>query len=160
MYLVCLDLECMFCQDLIVEFGFFSLLKFYEIVQQLGGGYYDYFWWCVMFDDLVGKIFYVIVYKFWDWVIGIGVYVDDIEVVFWENMIWFVGIVVGLIGLFGGVCYFFIVFIIWLLVCMVYDVEGLVVGDIDIVFFGVDWKDEIGMVVCFIVVFWDQIFEQ
>ena len=50
-----------------------------KVVNEKGSGYVDYQWPKPGFDKPQNKISYVAYFKPWDWIIGTGVYVDDIE---------------------------------------------------------------------------------
>ncbi|MCP4161741.1 MAG: response regulator [Deltaproteobacteria bacterium] len=58
------------------------LLAFADVCREKGQGYVDYLWPKPAKDGLTAdqpKISYVALYKKWNWVIGTGVYIDDIE---------------------------------------------------------------------------------
>ncbi len=50
-----------------------------KVVKASGEGYVDYQWAKPNFEKPQNKISYVLYFKEWDWIIGTGVYVDDIE---------------------------------------------------------------------------------
>ncbi|MDR3441252.1 cache domain-containing protein [Telmatospirillum sp.] len=54
---------------------------------QQGGGYVKYFWNRDANRSASPKISYVIPYKNWNWCVGTGIYVDDIDSVFFDNAI-------------------------------------------------------------------------
>jgi methyl-accepting chemotaxis protein len=53
-------------------------VEFVRVVQQDGAGFVDYMWPKPGFDQPVEKTSYVVLFKPWGWVIGTGVYDDDI----------------------------------------------------------------------------------
>ncbi len=53
--------------------------EFVKVVRAEGAGYVDYMWPKPGFDKPVPKISYVKGYAPWGWVIGSGVYIDDVE---------------------------------------------------------------------------------
>ena len=59
---------------------------FANIVKKDGAGFVDYFWAKPGFDQPVPKISYVKGYKPWGWVVGSGIYVDDVEAKFLSSM--------------------------------------------------------------------------
>ncbi|MEL6214556.1 MAG: cache domain-containing protein, partial [Pseudomonadota bacterium] len=48
-----------------------------------GGGFVKYFWPKPGFEEPVAKTTYAMQYEPWGWVIGSGVYTDDVEAAFW-----------------------------------------------------------------------------
>lgn len=59
--------------------GKYVFREFVDIAKQKGGGVVEYMWPKPGFDKPVGKIAYVGLFKKWGWVIGSGVYIDDID---------------------------------------------------------------------------------
>ncbi|WP_430461289.1 methyl-accepting chemotaxis protein [Thalassolituus sp. LLYu03] len=49
------------------------------------GGFLNYLWPKLGSDKPVGKISFVKYFKPWDWVIGTGVYTDDVSAAFWDS---------------------------------------------------------------------------
>ncbi|RAI36451.1 methyl-accepting chemotaxis protein [Rhodoplanes serenus] len=56
-----------------------------EVVKQKGEGFVDYLWPKAGSDKPQPKITYVIGFKPWGWVIGTGVYVDDLDAQVWTS---------------------------------------------------------------------------
>jgi len=54
-------------------------MEMVQVVNAKGGGYVDYQWAKPGFDKPQNKISYVAYFKDWNWIVGTGVYVDDIE---------------------------------------------------------------------------------
>ena len=54
-------------------------MAFVETCKKEGGGFVDYFWPKPGFDQPVAKISYVKLFPQWDWIIGNGLYIDDVE---------------------------------------------------------------------------------
>ncbi|MBF0467717.1 MAG: methyl-accepting chemotaxis protein [Desulfamplus sp.] len=50
-----------------------------RVCKESGGGFVDYMWPKPGLDNPVGKISYVHLFKEWGWVVGTGVYIDDIQ---------------------------------------------------------------------------------
>ncbi|OOZ38705.1 hypothetical protein BOW53_14365 [Solemya pervernicosa gill symbiont] len=61
-------------------------VAFVDKVRSDGGGFVDYLWPKPGFDQPVEKVSYVKGFEPWGWVIGSGVYIDDIDAVFWANV--------------------------------------------------------------------------
>ena len=64
-----------------------GVLLFVEMVDRAdgGGGFVPYQWARPDSDVPVDKISYVAPFDPWGWIIGTGIYVDDVDVVFWNN---------------------------------------------------------------------------
>ena len=65
-------------------------VEFVNTVKANGAGYVDYMWPKPGSDKPVGKLSYVQGFAPWGWVIGSGIYVDDVEAKFWEE-VWGLG---------------------------------------------------------------------
>lgn len=63
-----------------------------ETVEKNGEGFVDYLWPKPGFDDPVPKISYVKGFAPWDWIIGSGIYIDDVDAVFHEYLLRSLGI--------------------------------------------------------------------
>ena len=59
--------------------------SFVDTVRAKGKGNEGYLWPKPGFDDPVEKVSYVAGFKPWGWVIGTGIYIDDVEAAFWET---------------------------------------------------------------------------
>lgn len=59
--------------------------SFVDIVKAKGAGNESYLWPKPGFEEPVEKISYVEGFKPWGWVIGTGIYVDDVKTEFWSN---------------------------------------------------------------------------
>lgn len=64
--------------------------------QQPAGGFVDYVWPKPGAADPQPKLSFVKKFEPWDWIIGSGIYVDDISAVFMTHLYQFAGIVLGL----------------------------------------------------------------
>ena len=70
-----------------------------------GGGFVDYQWSKPGHEEPVDKISFVAPFEPWGWIIGTGIYIDDIDSLFWQSA-WIVGgIALGIILVMGGVAY-------------------------------------------------------
>ncbi|MBF0284194.1 MAG: cache domain-containing protein [Magnetococcales bacterium] len=65
--------------------GKFLFIEFVKTVKEKGGGFVDYLWPMPGRDKPVPKISYVKGFEPWGWVIGSGIYVDEVERIFWEK---------------------------------------------------------------------------
>ncbi len=59
-----------------------------EVVKKSGAGIVSYMWPKPGFTDLVPKISYVKGFTPWGWVIGSGIYIDDVDAIFWNSTKW------------------------------------------------------------------------
>ena len=62
---------------------------FVDVVKKQGAGFYGYLWPKPGFDQPVGKISYVKGFAPWGWIIGTGIYLDDVDAVFRQNAMTF-----------------------------------------------------------------------
>ncbi|AXS39202.1 cache domain-containing protein [Breoghania sp. L-A4] len=60
--------------------------EFVAIVKANGSGLVDYYWPKAGSDVPVAKISYVEGFQPWQWIVGTGVYVDDLEAIFWNQV--------------------------------------------------------------------------
>ncbi len=58
-------------------------MAFVEVCQKNGGGFVDYFWPMAGHDQPVAKISYVKLFPQWNWIIGNGLYLADVEAGLW-----------------------------------------------------------------------------
>lgn len=58
--------------------------SFVDTVKAKGRGNEGYLWPKPGFDEPVEKVSYVAGFKPWGWVIGTGIYIDDVEAAFWQ----------------------------------------------------------------------------
>ena len=75
--------------------------QFVDVVKAAGAGYVDYLWPKPGFEEPVRKVSYVKGFAPWGWVIGSGLYVDDIERAFRADVAKTLGLVVVAIALFA-----------------------------------------------------------
>ncbi|MGN7612633.1 cache domain-containing protein [Magnetococcales bacterium HHB-1] len=66
---------------------------FVEMVKARGEGFVDYYWPKPDFDEPVAKVSFVKGFQPWGWIIGAGLYVDDVEAALWQNMLSFMIVV-------------------------------------------------------------------
>jgi methyl-accepting chemotaxis protein len=56
-----------------------------DVTKANGEGFVDYHWAKPGFDEPVAKLSYVKGYKPWGWIIGSGIYLDDVDAVFYQE---------------------------------------------------------------------------
>ena len=74
--------------------------RFVDVVKATGAGYVDYLWPKPGFDEPVRKVSYVKGFAPWGWVIGSGLYVDDIDRAFRADVAKALGLAAFAIALF------------------------------------------------------------
>ncbi|WFU31706.1 cache domain-containing protein [Bradyrhizobium brasilense] len=62
--------------------GNYLFRGFVDLVQKEGGGFYSYLWPKMGFDQPVRKLSYVKGFAPWGWIIGTGIYLDDVDTIF------------------------------------------------------------------------------
>src|SRR5215471_1967419 len=62
---------------------------FVDVVKKQGEGFYSYLWPKPGFDQPVSKISYVKGFAPWGWIIGTGIYLDDVDAVFFKTALTF-----------------------------------------------------------------------
>ena len=77
-------------------------VDFVETVKRSGGGFVSYLWPKPGSDQPVPKISYVKGFAPWGWVIGTGIYVDDVEAIFRHQALVNGGIFLAVVLLIGG----------------------------------------------------------
>ncbi|WP_300296845.1 methyl-accepting chemotaxis protein [Ferrovibrio sp.] len=72
-------------------------VEFVNVVKKNGAGYVDYLWPKPGLDHPVPKISYVKGFAPWGWVVGTGIYIDDVDAIFRTQLITNGGIIVVVI---------------------------------------------------------------
>lgn len=72
--------------------GKFLFVEFVNTVKASGKGFVDYQWPKPGAPEPVGKFSYVEGFAPWGWIVGTGVYVDDLNAMFWREATLYVGI--------------------------------------------------------------------
>ncbi len=62
---------------------------FVDVVKTQGAGFYSYLWPKPGFEQPVAKISYVKGFAPWDWIVGTGIYLDDVDAVFRQDAMTF-----------------------------------------------------------------------
>ncbi len=74
--------------------GLHLFVEFANTVRKNGAGFVSYLWPKPGFNDPVRKISYVKGFTPWGWVIGSGIYIDDIDAIFFNSVKWMFGVIV------------------------------------------------------------------
>jgi methyl-accepting chemotaxis protein len=83
-------------------------VAFNEVANHSGHGYVTYDWpkpkvGAAATDELYAKISYVKKFDGWNWLVGSGIYIDDVDEIFWSHSIWLMSIILGVVALMGFV---------------------------------------------------------
>lgn len=73
--------------------GKYLFVEFVDVVKKDGAGFVAYMWPKPGFSEPVPKISYVKGFAPWGWIIGSGIYIDDIDSIFWNSTKWMMGII-------------------------------------------------------------------
>ena len=76
-------------------------VEFVDTVKRSGAGFVDYMWPKPGSDAPVAKISYVQGFEPWGWVVGSGIYLDDVDAIFWRIVMVQGGILLGIVALVG-----------------------------------------------------------
>jgi len=74
-------------------------IGFVDVVKAQGAGFYSYLWPKPGFEQPVSKISYVKGFAPWGWIIGTGIYLDDVDAVFWQTAKMFALVCLGVFAL-------------------------------------------------------------
>ncbi|MBD1557448.1 methyl-accepting chemotaxis protein [Vibrio sp. S9_S30] len=66
-----------------------------EVKQNNGGGFVNYMWPKPGSDIDIEKMSYVKLHKPWGWIVGSGVYIDDVDALFWDRAQSIIMIIIG-----------------------------------------------------------------
>ncbi|MDO1584665.1 methyl-accepting chemotaxis protein [Rhizobium oryzicola] len=65
--------------------GKFIFVEFAKVVKAQGQGFVDYYWPKPGAQEPVAKYSHIAGFEPWGWVVGTGVYVDDLQALFWQK---------------------------------------------------------------------------
>lgn len=93
-------------------------VAFNEVTYKSGQGYVTYNWpkpkaGGGTTDELYTKLSFVKKFDGWNWLIGSGIYLDDVDSIFWNHAIWLIGIIMAITVLIVGVMMMIIRRITW-----------------------------------------------
>jgi methyl-accepting chemotaxis protein len=82
-------------------------VAFNEVANKSGQGYVTYNWpkpkaGGGTTEELYTKLSFVKKFDGWNWLVGSGIYLDDVEAIFWNHAIWLIGIIIAITALVGG----------------------------------------------------------
>ncbi|TAL27131.1 MAG: hypothetical protein EPN94_02050 [Nitrospirae bacterium] len=76
-------------------------VEFVDTVKKQDAGFVSYLWPKPGIKNPVRKVSFVKGFKPWGWVVGSGIYLDDVDALFWKNIRDDIIILVALLGVFG-----------------------------------------------------------
>lgn len=68
--------------------GKFIFVEFANTVKKSGQGFVDYYWPKPGAAEPVLKYSHVVGFEAWGWIVGTGVYADDLAALYWQNALW------------------------------------------------------------------------
>jgi methyl-accepting chemotaxis protein len=119
-------------------------IEFADIVKKSGSGFVEYQWPKPGKDAPQPKLSFVAGFEPWSWVIGTGVYIDDLEAQLWERAKAVIFAVLVVIGILGAITLVIARKISAALVAMTSSVTRLGQGDFEIELPGLNRRDELG----------------
>ena len=119
-------------------------VEFAELVKRKGSGYVDYQWPKPGKDTPQPKLSYVTGFEPWGWVIGTGIYIDDLQAEVWESTKSIILAALIVIVLLGAVTLMMARRISSALVAMTRSVSALGDGNFGVKLPGIDRRDELG----------------
>ncbi len=119
-------------------------VEFVKVVKSKGSGFVDYQWPKPGKDAPQPKLSYVTGFEPWGWVIGTGVYIDDLQAQLWESARNVIIAALIVIGLLGTVTLIIARKMSSALVAMTLSVTKLGEGDFGIELPGLNRRDELG----------------
>ncbi|WP_414645968.1 cache domain-containing protein [Bradyrhizobium sp. 26S5] len=120
------------------------LVEFAEIVKRKGEGFVDYQWPKPGLDAPQPKLSFVAGFQPWNWVIGTGVYVDDLQAQVWARAQSIIMIAAAVVVSVGLVTLLLARRVSKALVTMTGALDRLSGGDFDMKLPGLDRHDELG----------------
>ncbi len=133
--------------------GKLMFVAFADTVRKSGSGFVDYAWPRPGADAPLPKLSYVTGFEAWSWVIGTGVYVDDLDARLWSEVKKQGGVVALLMLLFGAVSFSYGRTLSRSVLRTASKMEALAAGDLATTIEGADRKDELGQMARALTVF-------
>jgi len=115
-----------------------------DLVKRQGAGFYFYQWPKPGFQDPVDKLSYVKGFAPWGWVIGTGIYLDDVEAAFFRKMLLFSAIGGAITLVVCGLSLVIARRLSQPLLLLTENMNHLATGSIDFAVTGSDRRDEVG----------------
>ncbi len=118
-----------------------------------GGGNLQYLWPRAGDDEPVEKWGHAVGFEPWQWMLGTGVYIDDLEAAYWKQAVLIVLLTLAGAVIAGTVAFFAIRSLVRPLRALTHNMSTLADGDTDIIVEGADRGDEIGQMAAAMEVF-------
>lgn len=80
-------------------------VEFVQTVEREGSGFVDYLWPKPGFDQPIAKLSYVKGFKPWGWVLGSGIYMDDVDAIFTRELLQQLATMTLVLALLLGCCW-------------------------------------------------------
>ncbi len=119
-------------------------VEFVDTVKQQKGGFVPYLWPKPGLEEPVRKISYVKGFEPWGWVVGSGIYIDDVDTMFMQSVRELAIILVGFVTLTIVITFFIIQSIIKPLKTAEKSANAIASGDFSSTFEELKSKDELG----------------
>ncbi|TVR83369.1 MAG: methyl-accepting chemotaxis protein [Rhodospirillales bacterium] len=120
------------------------IAEFVKVAKSEGAGFVPYEWPKPGFDAPVGKISYVMGFEPWGWIVGTGIYLDDVDAIFRDRMAASAVFLLLIIAVAGGASFLISRSISRPIAGLTTVMERLTKGDLDAEVTGADRRDEIG----------------
>ncbi|MGQ9369101.1 methyl-accepting chemotaxis protein [Azospirillum sp. ST 5-10] len=130
-----------------------------DLVRRQGGSYYHYWWKGAADRDAREKISYVVRFPDWDWVLGTGIYVDDVDEAFWHQTRTLALIGAGILLVTGCAAFAITRGVTTPLGDMTARMRDLADGRLGVTIPFTDQRDEIGRMAASVAVFKDSLIE-
>ena len=134
-------------------------VEFVETVGRSGAGFVDYLWPKPGHEKPVAKISYVKGFEPWGWVVGSGIYLDDVDAIYRQQIALMAGAVAAVLLLVVGLSLLVARSITKPVNGMVAAMRRLAGGDTDIEVPALERRDEIGAMAAALAVFKDNAIE-
>jgi methyl-accepting chemotaxis protein len=128
-------------------------VAFADAVRKDGRGFVDYQWPKPGFDKPQPKLSYVVGFAPWGWVIGTGVYTDDLDALFWREVHSEARIILGAILACAIISFLMARTLSRSIVGMSRTMEQLAAGRLDVAVPGETRRDELGMMARAVAIF-------
>ncbi|WP_165219126.1 methyl-accepting chemotaxis protein [Affinirhizobium pseudoryzae] len=140
--------------------GKFLFVEFVNTVKKSGQGFVDYDWPKPGAEQPVEKYSHVAGFEPWGWVVGTGVYVDDLAAMFWQKAMRFAVISsVGLLIL-TGVAFLIVKSVTRPVAQLRAALQRMAAGDANVEIASADAKDELGDIARSVIVLRDAVNER
>ncbi len=124
--------------------GAFLFRDMVKIIQDRGGDFYQYLWPKPGFDKPVPKISYVKGFAPWGWIIGTGVYLDDVAATFQNEAIRFSLVAFLIAVIIIGIAAIVALQLIWSLRRLTGEMTSMASGNLSVPIAFTEQKDEVG----------------